>query len=83
MKMISLLLFHLAVSAFGQEELVALNPVLKDHSISYTDPISVRSKYESVATFDPWECTMFTLLRIPFLISFNETESYRTVSMHP
>ena len=53
MKMISLLLFHLAVSAFGQEELVALNPVLKDHSISYTDPISVRSKYESVATFDP------------------------------
>ena len=52
-KMISLLLFHLAVSAFGQEELVALNPVLKDHSISYTDPISVRSKYESVATFDP------------------------------
>ena len=53
MKMISLLLFHLVVSAFGQEELVALNPVLKDHSISYTDPISVRSKYESVATFDP------------------------------
>lgn len=44
---------HLAVSFGQQEELVALNPVLKDHSISYTDPISVRSKYESVATFDP------------------------------
>ena len=47
------LLLSLLTVTFGQEELVALNPVLKDHSISYTDPISVRSNYKSVATFDP------------------------------
>ena len=47
------LLLSLLTVTFCQEELVALNPVLKDHSISYTDPISVRSNYKSVATFDP------------------------------
>ena len=33
--------------------LVALKPVLKDHSIQYTDPLNVRSKYASQAQFDP------------------------------
>ena len=33
--------------------LVALKPVLKDHSISYTDPLHVRSDYKSEAEFDP------------------------------
>ena len=53
MKISLLFLTLLSCGSFGQEGLVALNPVLKDHSISYTDPISVRSKYASVATFDP------------------------------
>ena len=36
------------------EGIVALNPVLKDHRIIYSDPLSVRSKtYASQATFNP------------------------------
>lgn len=35
------------------EGLVALKPVLKDHSISYTDPLTVRSKYASDDNFNP------------------------------
>lgn len=52
MKISFLFLTLMSSTCYGQEGLVALNPVLKDHSISYTDPISVRSKYASVATFD-------------------------------
>ena len=33
--------------------LVALKPVLKDHSISYSDPINVRSDYGSKTKFNP------------------------------
>lgn len=43
----------LAQEDSNPEGLVALKPVLKDHSISYTDPISVRSKYASEAEFNP------------------------------
>ena len=35
------------------EGLVALQPVLKDHNIEYSDPNSVRTKYNSNAKFNP------------------------------